>query len=326
MPIRHAPAAPGWARSAASARSASLLADKRNEAALVRHVHRIESQHLACAPNHGVDRNRPLVETDGDIRGLCDLDHGAGEPAARQVPQAMDIHSRRQQRSHRAVERSRIAEDVRLECESFSRRHDGDAVPADVAGQEHGVPGTDARGDNLERMLDEANARGVDEDPVAFSVVDDLRITRHDLRARGPSRRPHRVEHRAQRLDREALLENEGRAQPGRPRPGHREIVHGAVDRERADVAAREEGRADHIGVGREGDPNAPDLENRGVVTRVQMAIAERGNDQPLEKLVHQPSASAMGELNRGREGIGNRTRRRELLAHRPISAGAERR
>ena len=141
----------------------------------------------------------------------------------------MDIHSRRQQRGHRAVERSRVAEDFRLEGESFARRQDGDAVPADVAGQEHGVPGTDARGDNLERVLDEANARGVDEDPVAFSMVDDLRVTRHDLDAHGPSRRAHRVEHRAKRLDREALLENEGRAEPRRPCPGHREIVHGAV-------------------------------------------------------------------------------------------------
>ena len=60
---------------------------------------------------------------------------------------------------------------------------------------------------------------------------------------------------RSQRLQRQALFENEARAQGQRPRPGHGQVVDRAVDGQLADVAAGKEQRADDERVGRHGEP-----------------------------------------------------------------------
>ena len=55
----------------------------------------------------------------------------------------------------------------------------------------------------------------------------------------------------------EALFENQADAHVERPRPHHGKIVDRAVHRQAADVAAGEEDRIDHIGIGGKGKPLA---------------------------------------------------------------------
>ena len=58
--------------------------------------------------------------------------------------------------------------------------------------------------------------------------------------------------------DGEALLEDEPGRQVQRPGPGHGQVVDRAVDGEVADVAAGEEQRRHHVGVGGEGQAGPP--------------------------------------------------------------------
>ena len=92
----------------------------------------------------------------------------------------------------------------------------------------------------------EADARGVDEQPVRGPAAHDLGVAGDDprpgLRRRGRRRR----RDEPQLLERQPLLDDVGEADRDRGRPHHRQVVERAVDRELADVPAREpDGRDD---------------------------------------------------------------------------------
>ena len=86
--------------------------------------------------------------------------------------------------------------------------------------------------------------------------------------ARRVGRRAHRRHDAAERLHGQPLFQDEARAEVKRPRPGHRQVVDGPVDRQRADVAAGKEERADDERVGGEGQAGAADLDHGAVVRR----------------------------------------------------------
>ena len=94
-----------------------------------------------------------------------------------------------------------------------------------------------------------------------------------------PRGRPHGLHDAPQVVHGQALLEDEAGRQGQRPRPAHGQVVDRAVHRQRADVAAREEERADHEGVGGEGQAAAGHVEHGAVVARVQRRVAERGQE-----------------------------------------------
>ena len=66
--------------------------------------------------------------------------------------------------------------DRRLEREPFARSHYCNAVPADVAAENQDIVFLNARGPDPMRVFKHAHTRRVDEDAVALSTVDDLRI------------------------------------------------------------------------------------------------------------------------------------------------------
>src|SRR5213079_2654943 len=112
------------------------------------------------------------------------------------------------------------------------------------------------------RVLDHAEARRRYEAAVRFTPVHDLRVAGH-YRYIGCLRRLAHGRHDAIQVGkREAFLEDERRGQVQGPRAGHREIVHGAVNGEVADVAAGEEERRDDVRVGGEGEAHAVDLDH----------------------------------------------------------------
>ena len=167
------------------------------------------------------------------------------------MPRAISVQHRRRQR--RAV-----AFDLRLELQALAHRHDRHAVPADIAGQQDHVAHAHARGRHHGVVLDEADAGGVDEQPVALAPVHHLGIARHEQHAGGRGRRLHRLHDALQHLHRQPLFEDEAGAQEQRARAAHRQVVDRAVHGQRADVAAGEEQRADDVGVGGERQPRIP--------------------------------------------------------------------
>jgi hypothetical protein len=76
----------------------------------------------------------------------------------------------------------------------------------------------------------------------------------------------------AQLVDRQPLFDDIGQGQGERLSAHHGQVVHGAIDRQLADVAARELERADHERVGREGQPLTGDLDYGRVVERTDLA------------------------------------------------------
>ena len=97
---------------------------------------------------------------------------------------------------------------------------------------------------------------------------------------------------------REALLEEVAGAQEEGLRPAHGEVVDRAVDGQRADVAAGEEGRLHHEGVGGEGQPLAPDGDDGAVAERLEVRVAEGGREERLDEARGLPAPAAVGELH----------------------------
>ena len=63
----------------------------------------------------------------------------------------------------------------------FAHRHDRDAVPAEIAAEQHGVARLDATRRDLGLVLDYAESGGVDKQAVAFALVYDFRVAGHKL-------------------------------------------------------------------------------------------------------------------------------------------------
>ena len=78
--------------------------------------------------------------------------------------------------------------------------------------------------------------------------------------------------------------------------PDDREVVDRAVDGQLADVAAREDERLDDVGVGREREPRAVQLEQRRVAERVEQRVAELLEEKPLDERPGRLAAGAVRE------------------------------
>ena len=202
--------------------------------------------------------------------------------------------------AHRRGQRRAVAHDRRLEAEPFARGHDGDAVAADIAAQHHRVAGPHLlRRDRLAAPSTSPTPGGVDVEAVALAALDDLGVAGDEPHAGRRGRVAHRGDDAAQIVDRQTLLEDQPDAQIERLGAAHRQVVDRAVDGERADVAAGKEQRPHDIGIGREGQPRAADVEHGAVMREIVRRCRRRPGGRALDQPVRQQAAAAMGELDR---------------------------
>ncbi len=172
-------------------------------------------------------------------------------------------------------------------------------------------PGADLGRRDRGGRRDAADPRGVDEQAVGLAPIDDLGVAGDQADAGGVGATAHRLDHPAQGRDRQAFFEDEADAQAFGARAAHGEVVDGAVDGERADVAAGKEQRPHDIGIGREGG-RAVDRQHGAVVAAVEFRIVERRANHVVDQAGHRPAAAAVGELDRfavvrrGRAGQGD--------------------
>ena len=155
-------------------------------------------------------------------------------------------------------QRGAVALQDGLELDALAHRHDGDAVVADRAGNQDAVAGPGDADRQRSALRHQADAGSGDEDLVALAPVHDLGVAGDQGHARLVAGLPHRGDDALQVGQRQALLEDEGGREEQRLGAADRQVVHGAVDRQPADVAAREEQRADHEGIGGEGHRGDP--------------------------------------------------------------------
>ncbi len=210
----------------------------------------------------------------------------------------MDVHAPLQEGRGQAVHRRAVALDGSLEGQALAHAHDGDAVAAHVSAHEHGIPGLDAMGTDVDATGHDTDARSVDEHPVALAPVHHLGITGDDGHTALGRRRPHGLHHLAQLLDRIALLEHHAHAQPLRHGPAHGQVVHRTVDRQLADVAPGEEAGLHHVGVRGEGHAHPAQVQQGRVVPRVQGRVVEGGEHHLFQQLPHDPPPAPVGELD----------------------------
>ena len=141
-------------------------------------------------------------------------------------------------------------------------------------------------------MFEHADARGVDEQAVAPSFVNNFRVAGHDLHPATIRRRPHRADDPPERFHGQPLFQNKPRAEVQRPGPAHRQVVDRAENRHRANIAAREDQGLHDIGISRESQPARGHRQHRRIMLRARRWMAEAFQEHLLDKLVHQLAAA----------------------------------
>ena len=221
-----------------------------------------------------------------------------------------------QHRVDHRPQRARVRRDLRVELELAAREHDRHAVRPDRARDEHPVAGP-------QRRPATARARGSTRPmPVVVTYIRSAwprsttlvspATTATPGRLRGPRRSPRP---RPELLRREPLLQDQGERERRGPRPGHGQVVDGAVHRELADRAAGEADRRDHEAVGGHRELRARDgQQRRRRPARRGSGGAEGRHQQPLDQ--------GLGGLAPGAVGHGDaRVAEPRALRARPLDA-----
>ena len=195
-----------------------------------------------------------------------------------------------------------VAVDVALEAEPVACRHHRDAVAAEVAADSSTAsPGRTSRV-RSGAALDSADAGRGDEQLVGLAALHHLGVAGHELRRRPPQPPSASRRRRAERRHRQTLLEDEAGAEVERSGAAHRQIVDGAVDRERC--RCRRPGRT-AAGRRRQSVVKASAARSRssaGAVVRGDLSAGlRRQAGTVFEQTRHRPPAAAMGELDRCR-------------------------
>jgi len=192
------------------------------------------------------------------------------------------------------VEGSAVGTDVRLQVEPLAAGKDGHAVVADGTVDEDLVAGTGAAAADVELVVEDADSRGIDEDLVRLPPGDHLGVAGDDGHSGGFGRLLHAGENGPEVREGKTLLQNQADADRQGTGAAHGQVVDRSVNRQIADVAAGEEDRVDHVGVGGEGEPAAAVGQDRGVVLVPLGHSGEGGDDDLVEKLVAEPAAAAV--------------------------------
>ena len=108
-----------------------------------------------------------------------------------------------------SAERRAVALQGTLEPKPLADRHDGHAVPAQIAAQQDDIARPDPRGRDFHPRPHPADAGRIDENAVRLAPIDHLRIAGDDPHADCPSRLGHRGHDAAKRLELQAFFENE---------------------------------------------------------------------------------------------------------------------
>ena len=126
----------------------------------------------------------------------------------------------------------------------------------------------------------EANPGRREVNPIAITAADDLGITGDDVDAAFTCRVAERGYHALQQRDFQSFLEKYAERHVSRQSTADRQVVHGAVDRKRADVAARKLERLHGEAVGRyEEILSRGNRQAHGVGAGVEQRVRECGSE-----------------------------------------------
>ena len=186
---------------------------------------------------------------------------------------------------HQFVQRRGVRCDVRVDGQIAAGQHHRHAVFADGSGQHDLVAGLDELTCQPSALRDHAHTGGGDVDAVGGALAHDLGVTGDDLHTGAGRRFAHVGDDLAEFGDREALLDDERRRQPLRPRARHGQVVDRAVHRDVPDRTAGKTPRRNDIRVGGERQPlTRGGLQHRGVAELLELVVAERLEEHRVDE------------------------------------------
>ncbi len=211
----------------------------------------------------------------------------------------MQVRRERQQRCDQSIQRCGVALDDGFKLQPLTNAHDGHAVVADGAADDHDISGAGAVRANMNIVGDDADSRGVDVAAVSMTFFDDLRVSCHDLNTSDTGCGGHAVHDGSEVRQGEAFFQDESGAQIERGRAAHGEIIHRAVDCEVSDRAAGKEQWLDDIGIGRKREPARRRGQDRRIGHCLKRGIAKGGDKDVLDQLTRQLATAAVAENDR---------------------------
>ena len=173
------------------------------------------------------------------------------------------------------MQRHRIRDDLGVEGQVLTLRHDGDAVVADAPRKDHAIARPRLLSREIEPRGDDSDARRRNEHPVRLAAFHHLGVAGHHRNAGRARGFTHAVGDALEIREPETFLDDETRRKIERTSARHGDIVDRSVHGERADVAARKEQWRDHMAVGRHHHASAADVEGGLVVAAPQPFVVE---------------------------------------------------
>jgi hypothetical protein len=178
------------------------------------------------------------------------IQHG-GDAAARGVANESRARCCREQIVDQSVQRRAVAFERRGQSHISARVQNCRTVIAQQSVHQNCIAWPHPAHAQLDAFTNDADPGRVDEQLVARSLVDDLRVAGHDHHTGRSGGARHRRRDLAQDVDVQSLFDDDRAAQIKRLRTAHCEIVDCAADSELSDVAAGEHQRMDDIGIRR---------------------------------------------------------------------------
>ncbi len=195
----------------------------------------------------------------------------------------------------RGAESERIAEITPI---SLRLLEDGGAVITDGATDNNRVSRLDALHGKGCRVLDEADAGGVDEEAVGGPPGDDLGVSRHDGDAGLLCRLGHGAGDPPEILHGKALFQDEPGTHDQGLSPADGKIVDRPVDGKRPDVAAGEEDRVDDIGIGGETQQLIAHPQDGTVLEPLQAGVFQKRQEDLRDQFVAQKPTATVFQKN----------------------------
>ena len=258
--------------------------DHGHAAALAGQVVGVVAEHVADHAHRVAHRHVRLGQPDRHARVARDFPGDAGQAGAGRVAheaQALEAHRGLRQVDHVAAVRAHVAADL----EVLPRQQHGDAMVADRPADQHLVAGADAVQPQVHAPAPQADAGGSQVQAAALAARQHLGIAGHDAYPGRAGRGGEAGDDAVQRGDLQAFLDEGVQRKVQRPRAADGEVVDGAVDRQRTDVAAGKFQRLDDEAVGGHVRFALAERDRRGVQRDVEAVGSCRFGKVPREHL-----------------------------------------
>ena len=269
---------------------AVCLADDGNHASLTGKIERIKAEQVTERLHIRIDRDGSLIQLHAPFRMFDELCACRGQSASGRIPhdaQSFGFHGG----SGLFAQWSTVAAQLSLQADIFPGHEHRCPMAADAAGKD----------DLISRLvsiiclfLQEPDAGRIDVDLISFSFFHDFRIASDDAHAASCCTVGRRGQHRIQIGDGEAFFQDQRKGQISRDAAAHQEIVHGAADRQLADIAAGKAPWADHEAVGGHHQRLCAGRHD-GPIAQLMQGIGWKClQDMPFDQFGAQLSAAAM--------------------------------